>query len=78
MLHIGREKTYGKERADIDIEAQVSEGRGDDLGASVVAVLAHLGHENAGRATGLVRKLLQGGGGKSVQCVRRVSDVASR
>ena len=36
-----------KERADVDVEAQVGEGGGDHLGAAVVAVLAHLGHQNA-------------------------------
>jgi hypothetical protein len=30
----------------IDLEAHVGKGRGDDLGAAVVAVLAHLGDED--------------------------------
>ncbi len=40
----------GEERADIDIEAEIGEGRGDHLLAAVVTVLAHLGDEDAGAA----------------------------
>ena len=36
-----------EQRADIDVEAEIGEGRGDDLLAAVVAVLAHLGDEDA-------------------------------
>ncbi len=32
-----------EQRADVDVEAEVGEGGGDDLGAAVVAVLAELG-----------------------------------
>ena len=39
-----------EQRADVDVEAEVGEGGGDDLGAPVVAVLAHLDHEHAGPA----------------------------
>ena len=41
-----------EQRAKVDVEAEVGEGRGDDLGAPVVAVLPHLGHKNAGTAAG--------------------------
>src|SRR5262249_5880794 len=37
-----------EQRADIDVETQVGERRGDDLLAAVVAVLAELGDQNAG------------------------------
>ena len=40
-----------EQRADVDVEAEVGERGGDDLGAAVVAVLAHLHHEHAGAAT---------------------------
>ena len=33
-----------------DIEAEVGEGRGDDFGAAVVAVLSHFGDEDSGPA----------------------------
>src|SRR6185369_4549624 len=36
-----------EERADVDVEAEIGEGGGNDLGAAVVAVLAHLGDEHA-------------------------------
>ena len=36
-----------EQRADVDVEAEVGEGRGDDLGAAVVAVLAELGDHDA-------------------------------
>ena len=39
-----------EERSDVDVEAEVGEGGGDDLGAAVVAVLAHLHDEHAGPA----------------------------
>jgi hypothetical protein len=56
-----RERQYGEELIkkiacknwicllEIDVEADVGEGRGDHLGAAVVAVLAHLGDQHAGR-----------------------------
>ena len=37
-----------EERPDIDVEAEIGEGRGDHLLAAVVAVLAHLGDQDAG------------------------------
>ena len=36
-----------EQRADIDVEADIGEGGGDDLGAAVVAVLAELGDQHA-------------------------------
>ncbi len=36
-----------EQRADVDVEAEVGEGRGDHLGAAVVAVLAQLDHQHA-------------------------------
>ena len=39
-----------EERADVDVEAEVRERRGDHLLAAVVAVLAHLGHQDPGAA----------------------------
>ena len=36
-----------EQRAEVDVEAEVGEGGADHLGAAVVAVLAHLGHEQA-------------------------------
>ena len=42
-----------EERTDIDIEAEIGEGRGDDFLATVVAVLTDLGDEDA-RAAALV------------------------
>ena len=36
-----------EQRADVDVEAEIGEGRGDHLLAAVVAVLAHLGDEDA-------------------------------
>ena len=46
-----RRDLFGRreQRADLDVEAEVGEGGGDDLLAAVVAVLAHLGDENARR-----------------------------
>ena len=37
-----------EERSDVDVEAEVGERGGDDLLAPVVAVLAHLGDQDAG------------------------------
>ena len=36
-----------EQRADIHVEADIRKGGGDDLGAAVVAVLAHFGHQDA-------------------------------
>src|SRR5204862_893672 len=36
-----------EQRAGDDLEAQVGEGRGDEVGAAVVAVLAHLGDQHS-------------------------------
>jgi hypothetical protein len=38
-----------EQRADINIETQIREGRGDDLLAAVVAVLTELGDQDTGR-----------------------------
>jgi hypothetical protein len=43
-----------EQRTDIDVEAEIGEGGGDDLLSTVVAVLAHLGDENARAASMLV------------------------
>ena len=48
----------GEERADIDVEAEIGEGRGDHLLAAVVPVLAHLGDENARSPAVVVLELL--------------------
>ncbi len=50
----------GEQRAHVDVEAHVGERRDDDLLAAVVAVLAHLGHQDARPAT---LGLLELGGG---------------
>lgn len=43
-----------EQRSNVHIEAQVSETSGDDLGASVVTILSHLGHQQS-RVPALVR-----------------------
>ena len=43
-----------EQRTDIDVEAEIGEGRCDDLLPAVVAVLAHLGDEDARPAAMLV------------------------
>ena len=45
-----------EQRTNLDLEAKVGEGRGDDLLPAVVAVLAHLGDENARPAPSLSAK----------------------
>ena len=40
----------GEQRSDVDVEPDVGERRRDHLLTAVVAVLAHLGHQNAGPA----------------------------
>src|SRR5580692_9118305 len=61
-MHVGFDGVFGdflrrlEERADIDVEAEIGEGGGDDLGAAVVAVLAHLGDEDARPPALLARK----------------------
>ena len=47
-----------EQRADVDVEAEVGEGRGDDLLAAVVAVLAHLGDQDARAAAFVVLERL--------------------
>ena len=47
-----------EQRTDVDVEAEVGEGGGDHLGAAVVAVLAHLGHQDARPAAFRARELL--------------------
>ena len=39
-----------EQRADVDVEAEVGERGGDDLGAAVVAVLAEFHHQHPGAA----------------------------
>ena len=53
--HLGR---CLEQRTDVDVEADVGEGRGDHLGAPVVAVLAHLHHEDARAPSRLLAKRL--------------------
>ena len=43
----------GKQRPDVDVEAEIGEGRGDDLLPAIMAILADLGDQNA-RAAALV------------------------
>ena len=62
-VHVGldglaRDLARGLEqRADVDVEAEVGERGGDHLLAAVVAVLAHLGDEDAGLAALLLGEL---------------------
>ncbi len=66
-VHVGVDRLLGdllrrgEQRADVDVEAHVGEGGDDDLLAAVVAVLAHLGDQDA-RATTLVLGELLGRG----------------
>ena len=52
-VHVGLDRLLGhlgrrlEQRADVDVEAEVGERRGDHLLAAVVAVLAHLGDHDA-------------------------------
>mmetsp|Transcript_13282 Transcript_13282/g.43127 ORF Transcript_13282/g.43127 Transcript_13282/m.43127 type:complete len:455 (+) Transcript_13282:79-1443(+) len=48
-----------KERADVDVEAQVGKGGGDDVGAAVVPVLPHLRDKDAWATPVPRRKLLR-------------------
>ena len=45
-----------EQRADIDVEADIGKGGGDDLGAAVVAVLAELDDQHARPAAFLARE----------------------
>ena len=45
-----------EERAEVDVKAEVGEGRGDDFGTPVVAVLSHFGDEDARPAAGAGRE----------------------
>ena len=51
-VHVGLDRLAGdlggglEQRADVDVEAEIGEGRGDDLLPAVVAVLADLGDED--------------------------------
>ena len=47
-----------EQRADVHVEAQIGIGGGDDLGAAVMAVLAHLGDEDARTAALLAGELV--------------------
>ena len=78
-----------EQRADVDVEAEVGEGGGDDLGAAVVAVLAELGDHHAraaalglGERGDLVLQLLPAfgavvGGGVDAGDLLRVGAVAA-
>ena len=51
-----------EQRADVDVEAEIGEGGGDHLLAAVVAVLAHLGDQDArAAAVGFFGLLMRGG-----------------
>ena len=50
--------TYSKQRPDINVKAQVSKGRCDDLATAVVAVLTDLGHQNTRAPALFVLKFL--------------------
>ena len=58
-VHVVLDRVAGRlvgrleQRADVDVEAEVGERGGDDLGAAVVAVLAQL-HDQHARAAALV------------------------
>ena len=57
--HLRRFARRLEERPDVDVEAEVGEGRGDDAGAAVVAVLSQLDDQDA-RPAAIV--LDEGGG----------------
>ena len=52
-----------EEGRQVHVEAHVGEGGGDDFGAAVVAILAHLGHEHTGAAAFAGGKILGGAAG---------------
>ena len=54
--YLGRRLKQGR---DIDIEAQISEGGGDDFGAAVMPILAHLRHHQTRTATLAQRKVVR-------------------
>ena len=49
IASVGRLLRRLEERPDLDVEAEIGEGRGDHLLAAVMAVLADLGDEDARR-----------------------------
>ena len=51
--------SYRKERTNIDVEPDISEGRGNDLASSVVPILTDLRHENARSTTLASLELLE-------------------
>ena len=63
-VHVGVDRLLGdllgrgEQRPDVDVEAHVGERRDDDLLAAVVAVLAHLGDQDARPAALGLRELL--------------------
>ena len=59
-----------EQRSDVDVESDVREGRGDDLLATVVTVLAHLRDEDAGTTSLVLGELLDQ--------FHRLADVAHR
>ncbi len=67
--HLGRLVGCLEHGADVDVEAEVGEGRGDDLEAAVVAVLTHLRHEHPRAAA----CLLQEGRGPLLQALDHVA-----
>jgi len=62
-----------EEVAHVDREAEIGEGGGDDLGAAIVAVLAHLSAEDRRRAVLLVR---EGGNPRLHLGILRIAPVA--
>ena len=68
-VHVGLDRLPGdllgrlEQRPDVDVEAEVGERGGDHLLAAVVAVLAHLGDQDAGTASLGLLELLRPCGG---------------
>jgi hypothetical protein len=56
-----------KERANVNIIAKISKARSDDLGTSIMTVLAHLGHKHARAATFSL--------GKTINAVKNTFDL---
>ena len=74
-VHVGVDGLAGdlggglEQGADVDVEAEVTEAGGDHLLAAVVAVLAHLGHQQAGTAPVVGLEGLDHGPGLVHRCV---------
>lgn len=58
-------KAYLEQRANIHIKPEIGKPSGNDLGAAVMSILAHLGNENTRTATFLFREFLYRDGAKS-------------